>query len=72
MWVNLTGSQRWEARVSCAPAGVAPSLYAAGVAVEAVSNFIKVEPGIQQFHGPAAAMFVQLGSTKKSHVDTSR
>ncbi len=59
-----------QASVSCGPAGIAPPHYAAGMAVEAASDFIEGEAGIQQFHSLAAAMFEQLGSTKWSHVDT--
>jgi hypothetical protein len=59
-----------QASVSSGPAGIAPSHYAAGMAVEAASDFIEGEAGIQQFHSLAAAMFEQLGSTKWSHVDT--
>lgn len=59
-----------QASVSSGPAGIAPSHYAAGMAIEAASDFIEGEAGIQQFHSLAAAMFEQLGSTKWSHVDT--
>ncbi len=59
-----------QASVSSGPAGIAPPHDAAGMAVEAASDFIEGEAGIQQFHSPAAAMFEQLGSTKWSHVDT--
>jgi hypothetical protein len=59
-----------QASVSSSPTGIPPSHYAAGMAIEAASDFIEGETGIQQFHGLTAAMFEQLGSTKWSHMDT--
>jgi hypothetical protein len=64
------GGLGFQASVSSGPAGIAPSHYATGMAVEAASDFIEGEAGIQQFHSLAATMFEQLGSTKWSHMDT--
>jgi hypothetical protein len=56
--------------VASGPAGIAPAHHTARMTIQAASDFIKREAGVQQFHGLSAAAFEQLGSTKRSHVDT--